>query len=269
MQDGLNIRKLDLKTEIHPTAVVHPWAKIGIGVKIGPYSVIGENVEIGDRCVIGSSVLIDGRTKIGEGARFFHGASIGTEPQDISYNGEITFLEIGSNSTFREFTTANVATTPGESTRIGSNCYLMASSHVSHDSVLGDGVILANGVLMGGFSHIGDHATVGGGAIMHQFTRIGKYAFAGGGSRIERDIPPFIKAAGSPLRVYGVNTIGLERKGFSVEKRASIKGMFNLLYRNDLNVTQVVERLRNGDFEDPERKVFLEFLEASERGIAK
>lgn len=269
MQERLEVRKIDLKTEIHPTAIVHPWAKLGVGVKLGPYSVVGEHVELGDGCVVGPNVLIEGRTTIGKNNRFFHGATIGTPPQDLKYQGEVSYLEIGDDNTFREFTTVNLATGQGEKTKIGSGCFIMAYAHVAHNCVIGDDVVLANAVNLAGFVTIEDHAIIGGVTPVHQFVRIGKYAFVGGGSRIERDIPPFIKAAGNPTRVYGINTIGLERRGFSPEKRAMIKSMFNVLYRNDLNVSQVLDQLRNGRFEDPERQILVDFLEASERGITK
>jgi len=269
MQERLNIRKIDLKTEIHPTAVVHPWAKIGPGVKIGPYSVIGEHVVLGEGCVVGTNVLIEGRTTIGRDNVFYHGASIGTPPQDLKFDGAVSYLEIGDENRFREFTTVNVATSQGARTVIGSRCFLMAYVHVAHDCVLGDDVILANSVNLAGYVMVDDYAILGGVTPVHQFVRIGKHAFVGGGSRVERDIPPFIKAAGNPSRVYGINTVGLERRGFSPERRAMIKGMFNVLYRNDLNVSQVLEELKNDTFQDPERKVFVDFLETCERGITK
>jgi UDP-N-acetylglucosamine acyltransferase len=269
MQERLNIRKIDLKTEIHPTAIVHPWAKVGVGVKIGPYSVIGEHVELGEGCVVGPNVIIEGRTTIGRSNEFYHGASIGSPPQDLKFDGEVSYLEIGDNNAFREFTTVNVATTQGAKTVIGSRCFLMAYVHVAHDCVLGDDVILANSVNLAGYVAVDDWAIIGGVTPVHQFVRIGKHAFVGGASRIERDIPPFIKAAGNPARVYGINTLGLERRGFSQERRAMIKGMFNILYRNDLNVSQVLEQLKNGSFQDPERTVMVDFLEACERGVTK
>lgn len=269
MQERLNVRKIDLKPEIHPSAVVHPWAKIGAGVKIGPFSVIGEHVELGEGCVLGPNVLIEGRTTIGRNNVFHHGASIGTPPQDLKYEGAVSYLVIGDDNAFREYTTVNVATSRGAKTVIGSRCFLMAYVHVAHDCVLGDDVILANSVNLAGYVTIDDHAIVGGVTPVHQFVRVGKHAFVGGGSRIERDIPPFIKAAGNPTRVYGINSLGLERRGFSQEKRAMIKEMFNILYRNDLNVSQVLEKLRNGMFQDPERGILVDFLETCERGITK
>ena len=267
MLEKLDLRKLE--TDIHPTAVVHPWAKIGEGVKIGPYAVIGETVQVGDGCVIGPHVQLQGHTTIGHNNSFFHGASIGGIPQDLKYNGEPVCIEIGDNNIFREFVTVNGTVGPGDSTKIGSECFLMAYAHVAHNCVIGDNVILANSVNLGGHVEIHDFAIIGGVTPVHQFVRVGQHAFIGGGSRVERDIPPFVKAAGSPPRVYGINTIGLERRGFSEETRGMIKKMFNVLYRSDLNVSQVLERLKNGDFQDPERRIFVDFLESSERGINK
>ncbi|MDH3215785.1 MAG: acyl-ACP--UDP-N-acetylglucosamine O-acyltransferase [Candidatus Krumholzibacteria bacterium] len=269
MQERVNVARIGLRTKIHPTAIVHPWAKIGDGVKVGPYSVIGEHVELGDNCVIGPHVVIDGRTTIGRNNSFSHGAAIGTEPQDLRYERQVSYLQIGDDNTFREFTTVNVATRQGAKTIIGSRCYLMAYAHVAHDCVLGDNVILANSVNLAGFVTVDDYAIIGGVTPVHQFVRVGKHSFVGGGSRIERDIPPFVKVAGNPTRVYGINSVGLERRGFSQEKRMMIKSMFNVLYRNDLNVSQVLEQLKNGSFEDPERKILVDFLEACERGITK
>jgi len=264
------VRSVNVKsTEIHPTAVVHPWARVGEGVKIGPYTVIGQDVEIGAGCKIGTNVLIEGSTRIGRGNTFFHGASVGTAPQDLKYEGEVTRLEVGDNNTFREFVTVNTATQPGEVTRIGNGCLLMAYSHVAHNCVIGNEVILANSVNLAGHVLVDDFAIIGGVTPVHQFVRIGKYAFVGGGSRVERDVPPFIKAAGNPLQVYGINAVGLERRGFDADRRAHIKKLYRLLYRSNLNVSQVLERISAGEFSDDESQILVEFLEASERGITK
>jgi UDP-N-acetylglucosamine acyltransferase len=257
------------KTEIHPTAVVHPWARIGEGVKIGPYSVIEESVEIGDGCVIGPSVLIDGVTKIGKNNRIFHGASVGTAPQDLKYDGGRSQLVIGDDNTIREFTTLNTATKEDERTVIGSGCLLMAYSHVAHNCVIGDHVILANTVNLAGHVQIEDFVIIGGLTPVVQFVRIGQHAFVGGASRVEMDVPPFTKMGGNPPSVFGINSVGLERRGFSAERRANIKKMFKVLYRNNLNVSQALEVLGNGNFEDPDRTIFVDFLKASERGIHK
>jgi len=269
MQDRFNLKRIDLNPDIHSTAVVHPFAKIGRGVKIGPFSIIGEHVVLGDGCVVGSHVSIDGHTTIGKNNKFFHGASIGADPQDLKYDGHLTHLEIGDDNTFREFATAHRGSAERGKTVIRSRCFFMAYSHVAHDCVIGDEVVFANSVTLGGHVNVDDFVTIGGLTAIHQFVSVGRYAFLGGGSKIERDVPPYAKAAGSPFRVYGVNSIGLERRGFSAEKRAMVKRMFNVLYRSDLNVSQVLLRLMEDDFEDPERKVLVDFLNASKRGIAK
>ena len=257
------------KSDIHPTAVVHPWARIGNGVKVGPYSVIGEKVEIGDGCRIGTSVLIEGATRIGKNNTFFHGASVGTEPKDLKYDGGISRLEIGDNNTFREFVTLNTATDEGDATVIGNSCLLMAYAHVAHNCVVGNEVILANSVTLAGHVFVDDYAIMGGMTPVHQFVRIGRYAFVGGGSRIERDVPPFMKVAGSPPIVYGINSVGLERRGFDGDRRARIKQLYKLLYRSDLNVSQVCGRLNNGDYRHEDAATLAEFLGESMRGITK
>jgi len=269
MRERINVRRVDANAEYHPTEIIHPWAKIGEHVKIGPYTVIGEHVVIGDGCVIGPNVLIEGHTTIGRNNAFHHGATIGTPPQDLKYQGHVTYVEIGDENTFREYVTVNRGSGDGGKTKVGSRCFIMAYAHIAHDCTVGDEVIFANCVNLAGHVKVDDFANIGGLTPVLQFVSIGKYAFIGGASRIEKDIPPFVKAAGSPARVYGLNSVGLERRGFSPERRAMIKKMFNLLYRSDLNVSQVLERLKNGDFEDPDRQVLVDFLEASERGINK
>lgn len=257
------------RTEIHPTAIIHPSAGIGEGVRIGPYSVIGEHVVLGDGCVVGSSVLLDGWTTIGRRNTIFHGASIGTAPQDLKYKGDISYVEIGDDNTIREFVTVNCATNAGEKTVVGSGCLLMAYAHVAHNCNLGNEVILANAVNLAGHVEIQDYATVGGVSCVHQFVRIGTHAFIGGGSRIEQDVPPYIKVAGNPPKVYGINSIGLDRRGISPERKMMIKKIYKTIYRNKLNVSQVLEQLKNGEFADPDRAIFVDFLESSDRGITK
>jgi UDP-N-acetylglucosamine acyltransferase len=257
------------KTEIHPTAVVHPWARIGARVKIGPYSVIGPNATLGDGCSVGSNCLIEGVTTIGKGNRIFHGASVGTEPQDLKYMGGRSELVIGDDNVIREFCTLNTATNEGEATVVGSGCLLMAYAHVAHNCVVGDHVILANSVNLAGHVMIDDFAIIGGVTPVHQFVRIGKHAFIGGGSRIEKDIAPYLKIAGNPPVVYGINSVGLARRGFSDERRAVVKKLFKLLYRSGLNTSQVVEKLEGGEHAGPDAEELLKFLNSCERGIQR
>ncbi len=255
--------------EIHPTAVVHPQAKLGHNVVVGPFAVIGANVEIGPDCIIGSSVLIDGNTLLGQGNRVFHGAAIGSEPQDLKYRGEETYVEIGDFNIIREYVTVHMATGEGEKTRVGDHNMLMAYVHIAHNCHIHDHIVIANAVNLAGHVEVEDHAIIGGMTPVHQFVRVGSYAFVGGGSRLQQDVPPFVRVAGNPIEVAGVNSIGLKRHGFGDEDLSNIKKAYRLLYRSGLNVSQALERIAsdcelNKDIED-----LMAFIRRSERGIVR
>lgn len=267
MQDPTKLARIDPKTEIHPTAIVHPMTKIAAGVKIGPYSIVGKHVSLGEGCVLGPRVLVEGRTTIGKNNEFFHGATIGTPAQDLKCQGHVSYVEIGEGNIFREFCTVNRATDRGGKTIIGSQCFVMAYAHVAHNCVLGDNVVMANSVQLAGHVALHDYSVVGGGTVVHQFVRVGAHAIIGGGLRVTRDIPPYVSAAGSPVRAYAVNAVGLERRGFSPEKRAMIKRMYAVLYRKQLNVSQALTHLKNGEFDHPEGRALVDFLESCQRGI--
>jgi UDP-N-acetylglucosamine acyltransferase len=255
--------------DIHPTAIIHPGARLGENVSVGPYSIIGGGVVIGDGCRIASAVLIDGETTLGTDNRVFHGAVIGSVCQDLKYRGERTFVRIGDGTTIREFVTVNSATGEGESTIIGSNVLLMAYVHIAHNCHIGDNVILANAVNLAGHVHVHDFASIGGVTPVHQFVEIGEHAFVGGGSRIPQDVPPFVKVAGNPARVAGLNGIGLTRRGFTAEQRSLLKKAYVLLFRSGLNVSQALERI---DAELPrtdEISMLVDFIRASKRGIIR
>ncbi len=255
--------------EIHPTAVVHPRAELGEGVSIGPHSVIGEHVTIGDGCRIQSSVLVEGHTTIGRNNRIVHGAAIGNVCQDLKYRGECTFVRIGDGNTIREYVTINCATGEGESTVVGDEGLLMAYVHLGHNCVIGNHVILANAVNLAGHVVVQDFASVGGVTPVHQFVRIGAYAFIGGGSRIPQDVPPYLKVAGNPARPWGLNSIGLQRRGFSAERRARLKKAYVLLFRSGLNVTQALERIDAEIERTEEIAAFVDFIRSSRRGIIR
>lgn len=257
-----------METEIHGTAIVHEKAGLGSGVSVGPYSVIGPDVSIGDGTVVGSSVLIEGNTDIGSRNRIFHGAAIGSEPQDLKYGGGRTFTRIGDGNTIREYVTVNSATEEGDATVIGNGCLLMAYVHIAHDCVISDNVILANAVNLAGHVEVHEHAIVGGIVPVHQFVRIGAHSFIGGGSRIPKDIPPFVKVAGNPPRVCGLNNVGLKRRGFDDLRLETIRKAYRFLYRSGLNVSQAVERIREELEETPDTRTFLEFIIGSRRGIS-
>ncbi len=258
-----------MPVEIHPTAIVHEKAELGERVTIGPYSVIGENVTIGDDCWIGTHVLLSGETTLGARNRIYHAAAIGNVCQDLKYRGERTFVRIGDDNVIREYVTINSATGEGESTVVGNHTLLMAYVHIAHNCIVGDHVILVNAVNLAGHVHIHEWAEIGGVTPVHQFVRVGKHAFVGGGSRIPQDIPPYVKVAGNPAAIAGINSVGLRRRGFTLEQRAIIKKAYLILYRSHLNVTQAVERIRAALPWTPEVETFVDFVEHSERGIIR
>ena len=258
-----------MPADIHATAIVHEKAQIGENVSIGPYTVIGEQVTIGEGSRIGSCVLVEGETSLGKNSRVFHGAAIGSVCQDLKYRGERTMVRIGDNATIREYVTVNSATGDGESTVVGDNVLLMAYVHIAHNCVVGNNVVLANAVNLAGYVRIHDWASVGGITPVHQFVEIGHYAFVGGGSRIPQDVPPFIKVAGNPARVSGLNAVGLTRRGFTTEQKALIKRAYIILYRSNLNVSQAVERISAELPRTNEIAMLLDFIRNSKRGITR
>lgn len=256
-----------MSTEVHGAAIVHDGAELGENVTVGPYSVISSGAKIGDGTTIGSNVLIDGDTTIGAGNTIFHGAVLGTPPQDLKYRGARTFVKIGDNNMVREYATVNAATNEGDATVIGSGCLLMAYSHVAHDCIIGDNVILANAVNLAGHVTIHDHAILGGMVPVHQFVRIGVHSFVGGGCRVAKDVLPYVKIAGTPVKVSGLNTVGLKRRGFEDAQLERIKAAYRLIYRSGLNVTQAIERIEIEVEPSEEIKTLLDFIRGSQRGI--
>jgi len=260
---------MEPESRIHATAIVDPEARLADDVRVGPYCVVGAGVELGPGCELASHVRIDGPLVAGANNRFFHGAAIGGIPQDLKYAGARSGVRIGEGNVFREFVTVNRATDEGNETLIGNCCLLMAYVHVAHDCILHDHVILANSVNLAGHVEMEDHAIVGGMTPVHQFVRIGRYSIMGGGSRVPKDMPPFLKAAGNPVRVVGLNTVGLERNGIPAASRRALKDAFRVLYRSSLNVSQAVERIRAEHPPCDEVAHLLRFIEASNRGIVR
>lgn len=253
--------------EIHPQAIVHPTADLDTGVTIGPWALIGPRVRIGAGTEVGPSALVEQNTTVGAECIIHKGAVLGTDPQDLKYRGEDTYLEVGDRTVIREYATLNRGTAASGVTRVGDGCLLMAYTHVAHDCRLGNQVILANAVNMAGHVLIEDHAIVGGLTAIHQFVRIGAHSFTGGGSRISQDVAPFCRVAGSPPKMYGLNSVGLERRGVPVEVRAALKQAYRILFLSGLNVSQGLERA-NAEFgSGPELQHFLDFIERSERGV--
>jgi UDP-N-acetylglucosamine acyltransferase len=257
-----------LPVNIHPTAIVHSGAQLGQDVRIGPGAIVGENVTIGDRTEVGPYAVIDGWTTIGQECRIFTSAVLGSECQDLKFRGEKSFLKIGNRNTIREFVTMNRATAENGVTQVGDDNLIMAYSHVAHDCVVGNNNILANSMTLAGHVVIMDHANIGGLTAIHQYVRIGSYAMIGGYSRITKDVPPYIMCAGSPLKILGINKIGLERKGFTPEQLQVIEKGYRILYRSKMNISQALIKLEE-EQAHAELVPFIEFIRTSERGITK
>jgi UDP-N-acetylglucosamine acyltransferase len=257
------------RARVHPTAIVDADSRLADDVVVGPYCIIGPDVRLGPRCVLESNVRMDGPLTAEADNRFHHGAAVGGVPQDLKFAGARSWVRIGSNNVFREYVTVNRATAEGGETVIGDHNLLMAYVHVAHDCVLQDHVILANAVNLAGHVEIEHHAIVGGITPVHQFVRIGAYSIVGGGSRVPKDMPPYMKSAGNPLRVVGLNTVGLERNGFPEDVRRALKSAYRTLYRSKRNVTQAVEQIRAEHAGVPEVEHLLEFIRASHRGIVR
>jgi UDP-N-acetylglucosamine acyltransferase len=256
---------------IHPTSVIHSGAKLADKVSVGPYTVIGEHVELGEGTEILSHVVIDGHTRLGKNNRVFPFTTIGLAPQDLKYRGEPTGVEIGDGNTIRECVTIHRGTADGDGiTRIGSNNLLMAYVHIAHDCQLGNYIIMGNAASLAGHIQVQDHATVGPFCGFHQFTRIGAYCFLGAYTIVNQDILPYSKtSAPRPLGVYGANKLGLERRGLKQEDIKDLEGAFRLLTRSKLNTTQALEAIAAKGFQSPHVQALVDFIKASERGVAK
>ncbi|MDI6740400.1 MAG: acyl-ACP--UDP-N-acetylglucosamine O-acyltransferase [Candidatus Edwardsbacteria bacterium] len=258
-----------MSNQIHSTAIIDPSARIGANVTIGPYTLIGPECVIGDNCEIGSSVAIHKWTELGKCVKVWHGASLGGDPQDLKYKGAKTRALIGEGTVIRECATVNRSTAEGHDTVVGKNCFLMAYSHVAHDCAVGNNVILANSASLAGHVTIEDFAIIGGLTPIHQFVRVGCHCMIGGSSAVQKDVIPYTKAFGIPLKMYGLNSVGLARRGFSEEQRCMIGKAYRFLFRANLNTSQALARIKDELELTPEIKHILEFIESSERGITK
>ncbi len=255
----------------HPTAIIHPRAHIACSVTIGAYTVIGENIELGEDCEVMSHVVIGGPAKFGKRNRIFPFASLGQDPQDMKYRGEVSYLEVGDENIFREFVTVHRGTAEGDGvTRIGSHNLLMAYVHIAHDCVLGNHIIMANGATLAGHVTIGDYATVGAFCGIHQFCRIGAHSCLGSFSGANQDILPYSRSSSPrPLDVYGANRVGLERRGFSKDDINELEAALRLLTRSKLNTTQALEAIEAKGFKSEHVRALVQFIRTSERGVAK
>jgi UDP-N-acetylglucosamine acyltransferase len=256
---------------IHPTAIIDPTARIPGSCSVGPYCVLGAEVELGESCELMSHVVIHGPAKIGANNRFFPFCAIGIEPQDVTYKGEKTRVEIGDHNVIREYVTINRGTAKGGGvTRIGSHTLLMAYSHIGHDSVIGDRAMLVNGATLAGHVTVEEWAVVGALCPVHQFVRIGAHSYIGGGTVITKDVLPFSKCV-TPrhTQTYGMNAVGLARRGFSQERIRKIHHAFRVLLNSKLNTTQALEKLKAEGDQGEDVAMLLEFIETAERGVIK
>ena len=256
---------------IAETAIVSMEASLASDVVVGPYAIIGPHVTIGAGSIVGPHVRIEGPTTIGERNRFVGQASIGSDPQDLKFRGERTELRIGNDNVFREFVTINRGTTGGGGiTTIASNCFFMAYSHVAHDCHVGDHTIFANNATLAGHVEVGDYCTIGAFSAIHQFCRVGDHAFIGGGSICTQDVLPFVKTVGNrPAKTYGVNNIGLERKGFQKDTIEALQRAYRLLTRSKLRLQDALDRIETELGHSAEVRYFAEFIRASQRGVIR
>ena len=255
---------------IHPSAIVHPRAKLASGVSVGPYSIIGEHVEIGEGTTVGAHVVIDGRTRIGRNNRIFSHSALGGEPQDKKYAGEATALEIGDGNTIREFCTFNCGTAQDAgTTRIANDNWLMAYVHVAHDCQVGSHTIFANAASIAGHVHVGDYAILGGFTGVHQFVLIGAHSMTAGATLLLKDLPPYVMAAGNECKPFGINAEGLKRRGFSEDQIAEIRRAYKTLYRSGFTLEEARNAIAEQAQKEPALKLLVEFLERSTRGIVR
>lgn len=252
-----------------PLAYIHPDAKVHPSVTIDPFVTIGPNVEIGEGTHIGSSATIMEGTRIGKNCQVFPSAVIGAIPQDLKFKGEDTLAVIGDNTVLREFVTVHRGTASKGITKVGSNCLIMAYCHVAHDCVVHDHVIMSNAVQLAGEVVVDDYAIIGGGSLVHQFTHIGAHVMIQGGSRLNKDIPPYVKAGHDPIAFAGINAIGLRRRGFSNEIIDEIQDVYRFLYLSGLNFSDAIDRIEAELPKTKERDDIIEFVRNSKRGIIR
>jgi UDP-N-acetylglucosamine acyltransferase len=252
---------------IHLTAVVDPGVRLGHGVEIGPHAVIGPGVELGDGCRLGPHVVLERNVKLGPGVSIGAGSVLGSPPQDVKYRGEETFVEVGPRTVIREHSTVNRGSTATGITTIGADCFLMTYVHVAHDCRLGDGVTIANATQLSGHTILEDGVTLSGLIAVHQFVTIGTLAFVGGASRVNQDIPPYVKAVGNPVELFGLNTVGLQRAGFPAHTVAALKRAYRQLFNSDLSRPEAIAGLAGESAGSPEVRRLVEFVSTARRGV--
>jgi UDP-N-acetylglucosamine acyltransferase len=255
--------------QLHPTALVSKKARLADDIQVGPYTIIGDNVEIASGARIGAHCVIEGNTVIGKNCQLFSGAAVGSQPQDLKYRGEKSFLEIGENNIIREYCTLNLGTGEGGRTIVGNNNLIMAYSHIAHDCRVGSECIIANCGTLAGHVTIEDKAIVGGLVAIHQFVRVGQLSIIGGCSKVVQDIPPYSTCDGHPARVYGLNLVGLRRGNIGKEAMADLKHAFEVLFNSGLSIKHALERIEKEARSFVESSYLINFIKNSERGLAR
>jgi UDP-N-acetylglucosamine acyltransferase len=256
---------------IDPSAVVHKNAELDSSVEVGPFSIIGPNVKIGPGVVVGSHAIVDGWTTIGKDAKIFAHAVVGSIPQDLKYKGEPTNLEVGERTIIREFATLNIGTEGGGGlTKVGDDCLLMAYSHVAHDCIVGNKVVMANAATLAGHVTVEDSVIIGGLSAIHQFVRIGEHAIIGGCSAVTLDVTPYVTASGNRAKLFGLNVIGLKRSGFAPDTVRGLRKVYRQLFQSNETVATLLDKVRKTEeYEIDKVKLFVDFIADSERGVTR
>jgi UDP-N-acetylglucosamine acyltransferase len=256
-----------MSARIHPTAIVSRDVQLGDDVEIGPFAIVGEGCVIGNECVIAARAILERNVILASRVRVGSGSILGGDPQDLKYKGEPTTVEVGEGTTIREYSTINRGTAQSFKTTVGKSCFIMSYVHLAHDCHIGDGVILGNNVQFAGHVTVDEKAIVSGQSAAHQFVQIGRYSFTGGCSRISKDVPPYVKANGNPIRLYGLNKVGLQRNGVPDDVQRELKRAYRLFFNSDLNLSQARERAEGELHRFPEVEEFLHFFDRSDRGL--
>ncbi len=256
-----------MSAHVHPTAIIASDAQLGDDVDVGAFAMIGEGCEVAEGCVIAPRAILERNVRLAPRVRIGVGSVIGGDPQDLKFKGENTTVEIGEDTVVREYSTINRGTSQSWKTTVGKGSFIMSYVHLAHDCHVGDGVILANGVQLAGHVTVEDRAILSGLTAVHQFVRIGSYSFIGGMSRVAKDIPPYLKAVGNPVKLYGLNSVGLQRNNFDPDVIRELKRAYRLFFRSELNVSQALERAQSELTMTPEVKHFLGFVDNSQRGV--
>jgi UDP-N-acetylglucosamine acyltransferase len=256
-----------MTARVHPTAHVDPRAELADDVEVGPWAFIGPDCRVGKGSVIHMRATLEEHVHLGANVSVGIGSVLGGKPQDLKFKGEVTTVEIGDGTTIREYATINRGTSESFKTTVGKDCFLMSYVHLAHDCHIGDGVIISNGTQLAGHVKIDDRAIISGLCAVHQFGKIGRHAFVGGMSRVAKDVPPFVKAVGNPVKLYGLNSVGLQRSGFTDEVVSELKKAYRLFFRSDVNISQAMARAEGELKPFPEVQAFIAFVEESGRGI--